>query len=313
MDRSRERRRSPGAHVRLRALHPSPPGAGLAVSPQPGRTNSSCSAERCDLPCVGLSTAGRQTSGPTRIPPPRLSPRPGHGSAYRPPRYEPCDQGGPAGYYIPLGRSSRCTVVNPAAHVLEDNLAHAPPSRAGRYGRLMTAGERVVVVGAGVAGLTTAVVLAEAGAALHVIAEQVPRGARCRPGLPLVKCADRAGRSRAPSASLRDGLRPPLTVRPAPGPGWLSGGPSLVAPVRRSGGSRRNGEPRDDAILRLALDPAADGEGCEAQEHGFSQPGDHLGVGADGGEVLAGGAEDHRVHDDPQGLLPPIPGKPREE
>ncbi|MDN3246942.1 FAD-dependent oxidoreductase [Streptomyces sp. ZSW22] len=38
----------------------------------------------------------------------------------------------------------------------------------------MTAGERVVVVGAGVAGLTTAVVLAEAGAALHVIAEQVP-------------------------------------------------------------------------------------------------------------------------------------------
>ncbi|MEV5604415.1 FAD-dependent oxidoreductase [Streptomyces sp. NPDC052299] len=38
----------------------------------------------------------------------------------------------------------------------------------------MTAGERVVVVGAGVAGLTTAVVLAEAGALLHVIAEQVP-------------------------------------------------------------------------------------------------------------------------------------------
>ncbi|MFF2411394.1 FAD-dependent oxidoreductase [Streptomyces sp. NPDC058092] len=38
----------------------------------------------------------------------------------------------------------------------------------------MTAGERVVVVGAGVAGLTTAVVLAEAGASVHVIAEQVP-------------------------------------------------------------------------------------------------------------------------------------------
>ncbi|MFF6772748.1 FAD-dependent oxidoreductase [Streptomyces sp. NPDC012637] len=33
---------------------------------------------------------------------------------------------------------------------------------------------RVVVVGAGVAGLTTAVVLAEAGASVHVIAEQVP-------------------------------------------------------------------------------------------------------------------------------------------
>ncbi|MFD6076058.1 FAD-dependent oxidoreductase [Streptomyces hydrogenans] len=38
----------------------------------------------------------------------------------------------------------------------------------------MTAGERVVVVGAGVAGLTTAVVLAEAGALVHVIAEQMP-------------------------------------------------------------------------------------------------------------------------------------------
>ncbi|MBK3587916.1 FAD-dependent oxidoreductase, partial [Streptomyces sp. MBT57] len=38
----------------------------------------------------------------------------------------------------------------------------------------MTAGERVVVVGAGVAGLTSAVVLAEAGVSVHVIAEQVP-------------------------------------------------------------------------------------------------------------------------------------------
>ncbi|MYR41582.1 FAD-dependent oxidoreductase [Streptomyces sp. SID5910] len=38
----------------------------------------------------------------------------------------------------------------------------------------MAAGDRVVVVGAGVAGLTTAVVLAEAGASVHVIAEQVP-------------------------------------------------------------------------------------------------------------------------------------------
>jgi len=38
----------------------------------------------------------------------------------------------------------------------------------------MSAGEGVVVVGAGVAGLTTAVVLAEAGASVHVIAEQVP-------------------------------------------------------------------------------------------------------------------------------------------
>ncbi|MFD7899274.1 FAD-dependent oxidoreductase [Streptomyces sp. NPDC059743] len=38
----------------------------------------------------------------------------------------------------------------------------------------MAAEERVVVVGAGVAGLTTAVLLAEAGTPVHVIAEQVP-------------------------------------------------------------------------------------------------------------------------------------------
>ncbi|MEV8392928.1 MULTISPECIES: FAD-dependent oxidoreductase [unclassified Streptomyces] len=38
----------------------------------------------------------------------------------------------------------------------------------------MTAGERVLVVGAGVAGLTTAVLLSESGAPVHVIAEQVP-------------------------------------------------------------------------------------------------------------------------------------------
>ncbi|MFB7656934.1 MULTISPECIES: FAD-dependent oxidoreductase [unclassified Streptomyces] len=38
----------------------------------------------------------------------------------------------------------------------------------------MAAGERVVVVGAGVAGLTTAVVLSEAGVSVHVIAEEVP-------------------------------------------------------------------------------------------------------------------------------------------
>ncbi|GHJ40479.1 FAD-dependent oxidoreductase [Streptomyces sp. TS71-3] len=38
----------------------------------------------------------------------------------------------------------------------------------------MTSGERVVVAGAGVTGLTTAVVLAEAGTPVHVIAEQIP-------------------------------------------------------------------------------------------------------------------------------------------
>lgn len=54
-------------------------------------------------------------------------------------------------------------------------------------------------------------------------------------GRPLVECAGRAGRSRAPAAALRAGLRPPWTVRPVPGPGWLSGGPSLVSSVRRSG------------------------------------------------------------------------------
>jgi D-amino-acid oxidase len=38
----------------------------------------------------------------------------------------------------------------------------------------MTASDEVVVIGAGVAGLTTAVVLAEAGTRVHVIAEEVP-------------------------------------------------------------------------------------------------------------------------------------------
>ncbi|MET8829083.1 FAD-dependent oxidoreductase [Streptomyces sp. NPDC004610] len=38
----------------------------------------------------------------------------------------------------------------------------------------MSTDERLVVVGAGVSGLTTAIVLAEAGASVHVIAEQVP-------------------------------------------------------------------------------------------------------------------------------------------
>ena len=38
----------------------------------------------------------------------------------------------------------------------------------------MTAGKRVVVAGAGVTGLTTAVVLAEAGASVQVLAEHVP-------------------------------------------------------------------------------------------------------------------------------------------
>ncbi|GAA0648637.1 hypothetical protein GCM10009535_28080 [Streptomyces thermocarboxydovorans] len=62
-----------------------------------------------------------------------------------------------------------------------------PVLRAG----LVTAGERVVIVGAGVAGLTTAVVLAGAGAgagaSVQVIAEQVPgatsvaAGAMCGP------------------------------------------------------------------------------------------------------------------------------------
>ncbi|TDU73504.1 hypothetical protein EDD91_0050 [Streptomyces sp. KS 21] len=50
----------------------------------------------------------------------------------------------------------------------------------------------------------------------------------------LVTCAGRAEWSRAPSAALRAGLRPPWTARPAPGPGWLSAGPSAVAPDRRS-------------------------------------------------------------------------------
>lgn len=42
------------------------------------------------------------------------------------------------------------------------------------YRRSMGTGERIVVVGAGAVGLTTAVVLVEAGAAVHVIADEVP-------------------------------------------------------------------------------------------------------------------------------------------
>jgi len=38
----------------------------------------------------------------------------------------------------------------------------------------MTASDRVVVIGAGVSGLTTAIVLAEAGAKVHVVAEELP-------------------------------------------------------------------------------------------------------------------------------------------
>lgn len=38
----------------------------------------------------------------------------------------------------------------------------------------MTANDHVVVIGAGVSGLTTAIVLAEAGVRVRVIAEEVP-------------------------------------------------------------------------------------------------------------------------------------------
>lgn len=46
----------------------------------------------------------------------------------------------------------------------------------------MTAGERVIVVGAGVSGLTTGVVLAEAGASVRVMAEQAPGAASLAAG-----------------------------------------------------------------------------------------------------------------------------------
>lgn len=49
-------------------------------------------------------------------------------------------------------------------------------------------------------------------------------------GRPLVQCSGPAGPSRAPSASLRDARCAPLTARRVPGAGWLSGGPSAVAP-----------------------------------------------------------------------------------
>ncbi len=46
----------------------------------------------------------------------------------------------------------------------------------------MTVTSRVIVVGAGVTGLTTALLLAEAGADVHVIAEQIPGGASLAAG-----------------------------------------------------------------------------------------------------------------------------------
>lgn len=59
-----------------------------------------------------------------------------------------------------------------------------------------------------------------------------------------------------------------------------------------------------------SLDAVADSEDGEAQEDRFGQAGGHLDVGAGGGQVLAGGAEHHRVERDVQGLLEALAGEP---
>ncbi|MEU2929837.1 FAD-dependent oxidoreductase [Streptomyces sp. NPDC007251] len=67
----------------------------------------------------------------------------------------------------------------------------------------MTAGERVVVVGAGVAGLTTGVVLAEAGASVRVMAEQMPGATSLAAG----RCGGRTWSSRRKRSSSGDNGR----------------------------------------------------------------------------------------------------------
>ncbi|MEU4737692.1 MULTISPECIES: FAD-dependent oxidoreductase [Streptomyces] len=104
----------------------------------------------------------------------------------------------------------------------------------------MRAGERVVVVGAGVAGLTTAFVLAETGASVHVIAEQVPgvtslaAGAMWGPYLVGLwsstpePCSSLAGNARRPT-SRSSGRCRPGTSRPTGTPTALRPGAQLAA------------------------------------------------------------------------------------
>jgi D-amino-acid oxidase len=74
----------------------------------------------------------------------------------------------------------------------------------------MATRERVVVIGAGVSGLTTAIVLAEAGAAVHVIADELPGGTSLAAGAMwgpyLVEPKERVGRWGQRSLAVFQGL-----------------------------------------------------------------------------------------------------------
>lgn len=63
------------------------------------------------------------------------------------------------------------------------------------------------------------------------------------------------------------------------------------------------GAVRQHSRMRSAFDSIADAHDREGQEDGLGQARGHLDVGAGGGQVLVGGAEDHRVKGDAEGLL----------
>ena len=82
------------------------------------------------------------------------------------------------------------------------------------------------------------------------------------------------------------------------------------APVASVPSGRGTGRPLPLRRRWSAFDPAADHQDRQAQQDGLDQPGDHLGAGAGGGEVLTGGAEDHRIDHHPQRLLEPVARHP---
>lgn len=84
---------------------------------------------------------------------------------------------------------------------------------------------------------------------------------------------------------------------PARSPARRQAARRAAAPVQRGQSGRVRGQ---------ALQAAADGQGGESEEGRLGGAGRHLGVSAGGGQVLAGGAEEHRVDDHPQGLLEPV-------
>ncbi|GDY69933.1 hypothetical protein SAV14893_093260 [Streptomyces avermitilis] len=59
-----------------------------------------------------------------------------------------------------------------------------------------------------------------------------------------------------------------------------------------------------------AFDAVTDGQDRQAQEDGFGHAGRHFDVGASSGQVLSGGAKDHRVERAGQCLLEALAGEP---